>query len=126
MTTTNPKPLFWTRLDNAAKIYPAARRKNWSNVFRQSVTLYEEIDVSASAILLYYLKKGKLCVWGGTFIVFGAFMLFLEFLLSTAFGIGFSGWSVYPLTALAAVGCLFIYIAINSSVREMMERKLFF
>lgn len=36
----------WVRLDNAAKIYPAARRKNWSNVFRQSVTLYEEVDVA--------------------------------------------------------------------------------
>lgn len=36
--------LRWVRLDNAAKIYPAARRKNWSNVFRQSVTLYEVVD----------------------------------------------------------------------------------
>ncbi len=36
--------LHWVRLDNAAKIYPAARRKNWSNVFRQSVTLYEKVD----------------------------------------------------------------------------------
>ena len=38
------KPLRWLRLDNAAKIYPAASRKNWSNVFRQSVTLFEDID----------------------------------------------------------------------------------
>ena len=38
--------LRWLRLDNAAKIYPAARRKNWSNVFRQSVTLVDEVDVS--------------------------------------------------------------------------------
>lgn len=38
------KPLRWVRLDNAAKIYPAARRKNWSNIFRQSVTLNEEVD----------------------------------------------------------------------------------
>lgn len=37
-------PLRWVRLDNAAKIYPAARRKNWSNVFRQSVTLTENVD----------------------------------------------------------------------------------
>lgn len=36
--------LPWLRLDNAAKIYPAARRKNWSNVFRQSVTLTEPVD----------------------------------------------------------------------------------
>ena len=36
--------LKWVRLDNAAKIYPAARRKNWSNVFRQSVTLFDAVD----------------------------------------------------------------------------------
>ena len=40
------KPLRWVRLDNAAKIYPAARRRNWSNVFRQSATLCEEVDVA--------------------------------------------------------------------------------
>ena len=39
------KHLHWTKLDNAAKIYPAARRKNWSNLFRQSVTLHEDVDV---------------------------------------------------------------------------------
>ena len=38
------KMLRWLRLDNAAKIYPAARSKNWSNVFRVSVTLKEQID----------------------------------------------------------------------------------
>lgn len=38
--------LLWMRLDNAAKIYPAARRRNWSNVFRQSVTLTEDIDTT--------------------------------------------------------------------------------
>lgn len=38
-------PLRWMKLDNAAKIYPAARRRNWSNVFRQSVTLSENIDI---------------------------------------------------------------------------------
>ena len=39
------QPLRWVRLDNAAKIYPAARRKNWSNLFRQSVSLSENVDV---------------------------------------------------------------------------------
>lgn len=39
------KTLRWLRLDNAAKIYPAARRKNWSNVFRMSATLIEPVDV---------------------------------------------------------------------------------
>ncbi len=44
MTKKSTRPLRWVRLDNAAKIYPAARRKNWSNVFRQSVTLFEDVD----------------------------------------------------------------------------------
>ena len=39
------RKLRWMRLDNAAKIYPAAARQNWSNVFRLSATLYEEVDV---------------------------------------------------------------------------------
>lgn len=37
--------LRWLRLDNAAKIYPAARRRNWSSLFRLSVTLNERVDV---------------------------------------------------------------------------------
>ena len=35
---------LWLRLDNAALIFPAVRRKGWSNVFRLSATLTEEID----------------------------------------------------------------------------------
>jgi len=37
--------LRWLPLDNAAKIYPAARNQHWSNVFRVSATLKEEVDV---------------------------------------------------------------------------------
>ncbi len=46
MAKKTTKSLRWVRLDNAAKIYPAARRKNWSNVFRQSVTLVDDVDIS--------------------------------------------------------------------------------
>ena len=38
------KKLKWMSLDNAAKIYPASRRRDWSNVFRLSATLDEKID----------------------------------------------------------------------------------
>jgi len=34
----------WVKLDNAAKIYPAARSREWSNVFRLSATLTEPVD----------------------------------------------------------------------------------
>ena len=45
MAKKTAESLRWVRLDNAAKIYPAARRKNWSNLFRQSVTLHEDVDI---------------------------------------------------------------------------------
>lgn len=51
------RPLRWTRLDNAAKIYPAARRKNWSNVFRQSATLIEEVDKNVLSSALEVVIK---------------------------------------------------------------------
>lgn len=34
----------WLKLDNAAKIYPAARTRGWMPMFRVSVTLKEEVD----------------------------------------------------------------------------------
>ncbi len=37
--------LRWLRLDNAAKIYPAARSQNWSNIYRLSATLTEPVDL---------------------------------------------------------------------------------
>ena len=38
------KKLRWMRLDNAAKIYPAAKRRGWTNYFRLSATLNEPVD----------------------------------------------------------------------------------
>lgn len=38
------KPRRWTRLDNAAKIYPAAQRRGWAALFRLSATLTEPVD----------------------------------------------------------------------------------
>ena len=38
------KKLGWMTLDNAAKIFPASRSRIWSNMFRVSSTLNEEID----------------------------------------------------------------------------------
>ena len=34
------------KLDNAAKIYPAAKRRNWNNFFRISATLTEPVDTA--------------------------------------------------------------------------------
>lgn len=40
------RKLRWMRLDNAAKIFPAAKRRHWNNFFRVSATLSEPVDTS--------------------------------------------------------------------------------
>ena len=48
----------WMRLDNAAKIYPAARSRRWSNLFRVSATLIEEVEtVQLQTALATTLKR---------------------------------------------------------------------
>lgn len=58
------RKLRWMRLDNAAKIYPAALRKSWSNVFRLSVTLTEKIDIGVlqSALDVTVRRFPSMCV----------------------------------------------------------------
>ena len=43
---THRHKLRWMRLDNAALIFPASLRKNWSNAFRISATLTEDVDTA--------------------------------------------------------------------------------
>ncbi len=45
VSVTLPKDnLRWLKLDNAAKIFPANKRRGWYNIFRQSCTFTEPID----------------------------------------------------------------------------------
>ena len=58
------RKLRWMRLDNAAKIYPAARRQSWSNVFRLSATLRQPVDreVLQSALDVTVRRFPSICV----------------------------------------------------------------
>lgn len=99
---------------------------DWFLTFAFPVTGGICIIISAVVTLFYYLKKGKLYITGGAFILFGGFMLLIEFLMDKTFNIRFMGWSIYPLAVLVLIGGLLIYLGINRSAREIMERKLFF
>lgn len=57
MKKTEKKSPGWVKLDNAAKIYPAVRRRNWSNLFRQSATLIEDVDKKVLSSALSVVVK---------------------------------------------------------------------
>lgn len=81
--------------------------------------------VTTTVTLFYYLKKGTLFILGGCFMALGVFTVLIEILLNLTFKISFIGWSIYPLAVLLLFGGLFIFLAISTSAREIMERKLF-
>lgn len=98
----------------------------WYLTFALPVTGGLCLITTAMVTLLRYVPKGRLYIIGGALIALGAFALLIELLLGVSFGIGFTGWSIYPLIVLVLLGGLLIYFGINRSAREIMERKLFF
>ncbi len=99
---------------------------NWFLNFALPVTGGICLIVSTVITLLRYLKKGRLYIWGGALMGFGAFMILAEILMDNSFSLSFVGWSVYPLIVFVLLGAGLIYLAINKAAREIMERKLFF
>ena len=100
---------------------------NWFLSFAFPVAGGFCIIATTVVTLLYYLKKGRLYIWGGAFILTGGFILLMEFFMANTFkSINFFGWSLYPMSVLVLLGGLVLYLAINKSAREVMERKLFF
>jgi hypothetical protein len=103
-----------------------ATNGNWFLSFAFPVTMGLCLIVSALVTLLRYIKKGRLYIFGGALILFGLELYLVEFLLNITFDIKFIGWSYYPLIVLSLLGGLLIYLGINTSLRKVFERKLFF
>ena len=98
---------------------------NWFLSFALPIAFGLSLISCAVITLLYYVKKGKLYIFGGAFILTGCLICLIEHLLVITFKITFLGWSIYPLVVLIMLGCLLIYLAINNNARKTFERKLF-
>lgn len=126
-----PNPVIFVPCDFAVCIayvlyINLATGGNWFLSFAFPISVGIAAISCTLVTLLYYLRKGRLYVIGGSIIALGAVILLTEFLLGITFGISFVGWSLYPLITLALVGGLLLYLAMNSVAREKIERKLFF
>ncbi len=76
-------------------------------------------------VLLYYIRKGKLYIFGGTSIALGAFAMLIEYLIHKNFGIVHRvpfAWSVYPATALTLIGLMLLTIAIVKPFRDSLKK----
>ncbi len=125
-----PNPVIFVPCDFAAVILyllyiDLATDGHWFLSFGFPVAGGVGLIVTAMVTLLRYVRRGKLYILGGAAIASGGFAVLIEFLLNMTFHRAFVGWSIYPLVALVLLGGLMIYLAINDSARETMERKLF-
>lgn len=125
-----PNPVIFVPCDFAATalyllLIQLLTGGNWFLSFALPVTGAVGLIVTTVVVLLRYLRKGRLYIFGGAMIAMGAVMLLVEGLLSVTFQVAFVLWSVYPLIVLALLGGLLIFLAINSAARERMERKFF-
>ena len=82
--------------------------------------------ITATTVLLYYLKKGHLYVVGSFFIALGLFMDAIELCIMLTFKLNFDGWSLYPMIPLVIMGLGMISISISRRAREVLARKLHF
>lgn len=126
----NPHPIIFTPCTFAATalylLYiNAVTDGDWFLTFALPITTVAAIIVCNAVTLVCCLKKGKLYVFGGTFMGLGAMMVLIELLIDVTFGVKFFGWSFYPFAVLFLFGCALIFLAINSSARESMERRFF-
>lgn len=127
----NPNPVIFVPCDFAASalyllLINLLTGGKWYLSFVLPVTVIVGLIITTVVVLLRYLRKGRLYIFGGAIIAMGAVIVLMECLLSVTFRTAFVGWSVYPLIVLALLGGLLIFLAINSSARERMERKFFF
>jgi len=98
----------------------------WFLSFAFPVTGFVGLIVTAVVTLMRYIRRGRLYIFGGAFLAFGAFMPVMELLLCITFPqLSFVGWCFYPLIALGLIGGMLIFLAISSRARETMERKFF-
>lgn len=126
----NPNPVIFVPCDFAASalyllLINALTEGKWYLSFALPTTMSIGLIVTAVVVLLRYLRKGRLYILGGAMMALGANILLMEYLLTVTFRTAFVGWSVYPLIVFALLGGLLIFLAINSSARERMERKFF-
>lgn len=126
-----PNPVIFVPCDFAAAgsylLYiDLATGGGWFLSFAFPVVACLGFIVTTVVVLLRYLRRGRLYIFGGAGIALGAFMPLMEYLLNVTFARPrFAAWSLYPLIALVLLGGMLIFLAICRPARETMERKFF-
>lgn len=76
-------------------------------------------------VLLKYLRRGRLYIFGASSMALGLSLLPLEYLAARTFGTALTGWSLYPFAVLILLGAYLFFLAVCRPARESIARKFF-
>ena len=102
-----------------------ATKGGWFLSFGLPVVGFFGLIVTTVVVLVRWLRRGRLFIFGSAALAVGIFTPVMELLLTLTFPIPFYGWSFYPLAVLALAGITMIVIGICRPMRETLERKFF-
>ncbi len=99
---------------------------SWFLSFALPVTALSCVLSAAMICLLKYVRRGRLFIFGGFFILLGGFSAAVEFFERRAFGTVMFRWSLYPLTVFAAAGVFLLVAGMIRPMRSALEKRFFF
>ena len=98
---------------------------NWFLGFALPLTGGLGLIASTLTVLLKYIRRGKLYIFGGCCMALGVFLPVLEYLAARTFRMSVTGWSVYPFVSLVLLGAYLFFLALCRPARESIRRKFF-
>ncbi len=81
---------------------------------------------TAMVCLLKYVKRGRLFIFGGFFLLLGGFTVLVEFFEHISFGTEMFLWSLYSLLGFGAVGAFLLLAGMVKPLRNALEKRFFF
>ena len=128
----NPNPAIFTPCSFAAiTLYLGyidyCTDGKWFLTLALPVCLMAGVITTAMVTLLRYIRKHRLYIVGGGFILAGVFVMMIEVFLHMTFDFAHDGyaWSLYPMVFLMIIGVALIVIEIVKPFKESLK-KIFF
>lgn len=81
---------------------------------------------TAMICLLKYVKRERPFIFGGFFILLGAFTVLVEFFEHISFGTQMFLWSVFPLVGFGAAGLFLLLAGMIPPLRHALGKRFFF
>ena len=106
-------------------LYISVNTGGWFLSFAFPILGALALIVCSAVILIYYIRRGHLYIFGGTSIALGLFVLLIEILIHLNFNIVHSVpfvWSIYPFLAFFLLGLMLMVIAIVRPFRESLKK----